>query len=33
MSCTLPGEYQEKLFRQIKGLESVKLLQYGYGVE
>ena len=33
MSCTLPREYQEKLFRQIRGLENVKLLQYGYGVE
>ncbi len=33
MSCTLPAEYQEKLFRKIRGLESVKLLQFGYGVE
>ena len=33
MSCTLPAEYQEKLFRHISGLENVKLLQYGYGVE
>lgn len=33
MSCTLPAEYQEKLFQTIEGLENVKLLQYGYGVE
>ncbi len=33
MSCTLPAEYQVKLFRQIAGLENVELLQYGYGVE
>lgn len=29
MSCTLPAEYQEKLFRKIEGLENVKLLQFG----
>ncbi|CAF0725893.1 unnamed protein product [Brachionus calyciflorus] len=33
MSCTLPGEYQEKMFKKIEGLENAKLLQYGYGVE
>ncbi len=33
MSCTLPAEYQQKLFNKIEGLEDVKLLQYGYGVE
>lgn len=33
MSCTLPAEYQIKLFQSIAGLENVKLLQYGYGVE
>jgi tRNA uridine 5-carboxymethylaminomethyl modification enzyme len=29
MSCTLPAEYQEKMFKSIRGLENVKLLQYG----
>ena len=29
MSCTLPAEYQQKMFNQIKGLENAKLLQYG----
>ena len=29
MSCTLPAEYQETLFKKIHGLENVKLLQYG----
>lgn len=33
MSCTLPAEYQEKMFKSIRGLENVKLIQYGYGVE
>jgi tRNA uridine 5-carboxymethylaminomethyl modification enzyme len=33
MSCTLPAEYQQKLFNQIEGLENVKITQYGYGVE
>lgn len=33
MSCTLPAEYQQKLFNKIRGLENVKLLQHGYGVE
>ena len=29
MSTALPPEYQEKLFKQIVGLENVKLVQYG----
>jgi len=33
MSCTLPAEYQQKLFNQIEGLENAKIIQYGYGVE
>ncbi|RNA09104.1 MTO1 mitochondrial [Brachionus plicatilis] len=33
MSCTLPGEYQQKMFNKIEGLENAKLTQYGYGVE
>lgn len=33
MSCTMPAEYQEKMFRKINGLENVKFVQHGYGVE
>lgn len=33
MSCTLPPEYQIKVFNSIAGLKNAKLLQYGYGVE
>lgn len=29
MSCTLPAEYQIKLFSKIAGLENAKLLQFG----
>ena len=29
MSCSLPGEYQQKLFNQIPGLENAKLIQFG----
>lgn len=29
MSCTLPGEYQQKMFNKIEGLENAKLTQYG----
>lgn len=33
MSCTMPAEHQEKMFRKINGLENVKFVQHGYGVE
>ncbi|KAG8532037.1 uncharacterized protein KY384_003674 [Bacidia gigantensis] len=33
ISMTVPAEAQEKMLRTIKGLEKVKMLQPGYGVE
>jgi tRNA uridine 5-carboxymethylaminomethyl modification enzyme len=30
MSCTLPGEYQQKMFNKIVGLENVKILEFGW---
>lgn len=29
MSCTLPGDYQQKMFNKIEGLENAKLIQFG----
>ncbi|KAI9672187.1 MAG: Mitochondrial Translation Optimization [Alyxoria varia] len=33
LSCTLPAEVQERMLRTIHGLENVRMLQPGYGVE
>ncbi|KAF2638981.1 glucose-inhibited division protein A subfamily [Massarina eburnea CBS 473.64] len=33
ISMTLPADIQEKMLKSIKGLEDVKMLQAGYGVE
>jgi hypothetical protein len=33
MSVTLPADVQERVFRTIKGLEDVKMVRAGYGVE
>ena len=33
LSITLPGELQQELVNQVKGLEKAKIEKYGYGVE